>query len=505
MKKRTRNNLRRMFTFLLTLILGLQAVTVSGSAASKEVLPNGSYVLYTEGGTCLNVQYAKKDGGKVCVDNANLEPNEIWVLKNIGGGYVTLEAKHAPGHYLSGANGFDKQLMIRRCVPNQAVYQWLPIPVENGAYVFMNRANGYVIDCCNGANTTIGNPFLLYHRNNFTAAQSVHAIRISETATLTPSTRVTNLSASNYKVGLFNDPNQVWNAQYGVKSGAGLVCDPYNGQANEIIYIKNEGNGLYSLRFAGDTSYCIAARDVFVDSQMVVQRYDGSLRCLYEIYKVGSTYCFRNAATGLFIDDWYCRTATGTKMAAVYYNGCNAQQFYLTKVSGSSSSSQTSGAAVRLNVPSFKQYDGRWGNLKISTKTLSQIGCVVTSAAMIYSYKTGSTVYPDAMKSRLSFTGNNLYWNSLTSLGFSTRSYNSTMTNSILSTIYAQLKAGHPVIIGADRGGGNCHYVVVTGYTGSSTSSFNAANFTINDPNSDSRTNLAQFLSIYPTVVRLVY
>lgn len=355
-KTKFRKNLTRAMALILMLVLSISAVTVSGSAATTEVLPNGSYVIYTMTlTTCLNVQYAKKNGGKVCVDHASLEDNEIWVLKNVDRGYVTLSPKNAPNCYLSGENGFDKQLVIRQCVPSEAIYQWLPIPAGNG-YVFKNRATGYVIDSCDGLNTTIGNPFIQYTRG-YDVAQVLFPVRISSVNNLTPGVRVTNLVSGNYKVALFNNKNQVWNAQYGLKVGAGLVCDPYNGEPNEIIYIKAESNGLYSLRFAADHSLCIAPPDVFVDTQLKVSKYDGSLRCLYEIYKVGNTYCFRNAFTGLMIDDWYCRTATGTRMASVYYNECNAQQFYLTKVSASSSGS-TSSSSTQAPKSDYATYTG---------------------------------------------------------------------------------------------------------------------------------------------------
>lgn len=357
-KTKFRKNLTRAMALILMLVLSISAVTVSGSAATVEVLPNGTYVIYTMNlTTCCNVQYAKADGGKVCVDQANLELNELWEFKNVGYGYITISPKHAPNTYLSADRGPESQLVIRKCVPSEAVCQWLPVKVDNNVYVFKNRAYpSYVIDCRNADLNTAGNAFQLYARN-YTKAQSFCPVRISSVKNLTPGVRVTNFSTGNYKVGLFYDKNQVWNAQYGLKAGAGLVCDPYNGEPNEIIYIKAESNGLYSLRFAADHSLCIAPPDVFVDTQLKVSKYDGSLRCLYEIYKVGNTYCFRNAFTGLMIDDWYCRTATGTRMASVYYNECNAQQFYLTKVSASSSGS-TSSSSTQAPKSDYATYTG---------------------------------------------------------------------------------------------------------------------------------------------------
>lgn len=505
-KYQLRKNICRTITLILALICLFSAMCVTGYAATTEVLPDGTYVLYTYSvTTCLNVQFEKQDGGKVCVDHADLQANELWILKNVDRGYVTLSPKHAPNCYLSGEMGFDKQLVIRRCVPSEAIYQWLPIQVGEGEYVFKNRANGYVIDCAHGMNTTIGNPFLLFERNNFASAQTIHPVRISTSTNLAPGVRVINFASGYYKVGLYANKNQVLNSQYGVSERARIVCDPYNGEANEILSIQAEGNGLYSLRFAGNTSLCIAPPDVFVDSQLTVRRYDGSRSCLWEIYQVGSTYCFRNAATGLMMDDFCCQSATGTKIISFSYNQCTAQQFYLTRVSVNSSASSSSGPAVKLNVPNYKQYDGRWANVKIGSKTIKSIGCLLTCSSMIYSYKTGTEVYPNAMKSKLSFSNNDLVWSSLTRYGFTLETSNSKISNSMLSRIYTQLKADKPVIIGGRSSSGGTHFVVVTGYNGTSTTSFNASNFTINDPNSSSRTTLAAFLAAYPTVTRMVY
>lgn len=164
----------------------------------------------------------------------------------------------------------------------------------------------------------------------------------------------------------------------------------------------------------------------------------------------------------------------------------------------------SNGAQVSLKVPVYRQYD--YPNTYIGTKTIKQIGCLVTSVAMVYSYKTGTTVRPDAMKGKLRFSNNDLYWSSLSSVGLALRgSYNCSINNSIMSTIYGRLKAGSPVIIGGRKSSGGTHWVVIKGYTGNSTTSFRSSDFQINDPNSSSRTTLGQFLGTYSKVIGLVY
>ena len=51
------------------------------------------------------------------------------------------------------------------------------------------------------------------------------------------------------------------------------------------------------------------------------------------------------------------------------------------------------------------------------------------------------------------------------------------------------------MLFGATNRSGGQHWVVITGFTGGEVT---AANFTINDPGTSSRTTLAQFLNAYP-------
>lgn len=181
---------------------------------------------------------------------------------------------------------------------------------------------------------------------------------------------------------------------------------------------------------------------------------------------------------------------------------------YTSKVSSSSSSSSSSSTgSVSLNVPSYKQYDSRWASTKIGTKTINQVGCVLTSVSMVYSYKNNTTVYPNAMKSKLTFSNNDVVWSSVTkALGATRKTYgNCAISQTIMKNIYNQLKAGKPVIIfNYSTSKGSYHAVVITGYSGS-TSAFSASGFKINDPVSSSRTNLQQYLNTYNKVNCLVY
>lgn len=149
-------------------------------------------------------------------------------------------------------------------------------------------------------------------------------------------------------------------------------------------------------------------------------------------------------------------------------------------------------SGVSLNIPSYKQTDKRWANVKIgnSGKTMAQIGCTTTAIAMMESYRTGTTIYPDAMSKKLSYTSSgNVYWPSNYMV--------TTNSSGYLTGIYNLLKQGKPVLFGAKNSYGKQHWVVITGYTGSGI--ITASGFAIHDPGSNSRTNLQQFLSSYPT------
>lgn len=153
---------------------------------------------------------------------------------------------------------------------------------------------------------------------------------------------------------------------------------------------------------------------------------------------------------------------------------------------------------VSLNVPDYKQMDERWAEKEIGTsgKVFREIGCATTAIAMMESYRTGTTIYPDAMAQKLTYTpSGSVYW----------PSHYKTVTNSsgYLSAIYSRLKQGRPVLFGAMNSYGKQHWVVITGYIGGS--SLLTSGFTIRDPGSYSRTNLQQFLNVYPTFYKYFY
>ena len=151
----------------------------------------------------------------------------------------------------------------------------------------------------------------------------------------------------------------------------------------------------------------------------------------------------------------------------------------------------SSASAVSLNVQDFKQTDSRWKNVYIgsSGKTMGQIGCATTAIAMMESYRTGTTIYPDAMEKRLQYTSSgNVYWPSHFMV--------ITDNEKLIINIKNLLDAGKPVLIGGKTSAGKQHWVVITGYTGGQT--LIASNFNVNDPGSTDVNNLQQFFDKYP-------
>ncbi len=155
-------------------------------------------------------------------------------------------------------------------------------------------------------------------------------------------------------------------------------------------------------------------------------------------------------------------------------------------------------SVITLSVPSFKQTDSRWASVKLGTsgKTIAEIGCATTGIAMMESYRTGTTIYPDAMSNKLKYTSSgSVYWPSnFTSV---------TSSSNYLAKIYEKLKSGKPVLFGAKNKYGGQHWVVITGFKGGD--SLSASKFTVNDPGSKDRTTLQDLLNTHPNFYKYFY
>ena len=148
-------------------------------------------------------------------------------------------------------------------------------------------------------------------------------------------------------------------------------------------------------------------------------------------------------------------------------------------------------------VRNMKQTDPRWAEKEVadSGKTFAKIGCATTAIAMLESHRTGIVRYPDEMMTMLKYTpSGSVYWPAHYTVVSQSENY--------LQRIYDLLKQGKPILFGATNSYGSQHWVIITGFAGGSITS---DNFTIQDPGSNSRTNLQQFLAAYPNYYKFFY
>lgn len=180
----------------------------------------------------------------------------------------------------------------------------------------------------------------------------------------------------------------------------------------------------------------------------------------------------------------------------ILYNGNSLGYVYSDYLN--TVSTETAYKSVKLNIENFKQTDSRWANVTLgsSGQSMAKIGCATTALAMTESYRTGSKIYPNDMSEKLAYTsGGAVYWPS---------NYKTiTSSSEYLSKIYALLKEGKPVILGCKKSDGSQHYVVITGVK--SVESLSTSAFYINDPGSNSRTTLNQFISVYPIFYKILH
>lgn len=189
--------------------------------------------------------------------------------------------------------------------------------------------------------------------------------------------------------------------------------------------------------------------------------------------------------------------STSGSFSRILYNGTKRGYVASSYLTTEAVSSDSSYKAIKLNVPSYKQTDSRWANVTLgsSGQSIAKIGCATTAIAMLESYRTGTTIYPNAMAKKLSYTsGGAVYWPSHYNIITSQSGY--------LSKIYNFLKEGKPVLIGAKKSNGSQHYVVITGVK--ATSNLTASSFYINDPGSSTRATLNQFFADYPNFYKMM-
>lgn len=291
------------------------------------------------------------------------------------------------------------------------------------------------------------------------------------------------------KAGLVSVSYGSLNVRSSASSSSSIVTSLPKGS---YVTLMSKSGSWWRVEYAeGKYGYCHADYITAVSSTVSTVKVSGSLNVRSgagtSYAKIGS---LSNGKTVLVL-------STSNGWSRILYNGTKTGYVSSPYLSGSSSGTTSGYSALTLNVPSFKQTDSRWANVTLgsSGKTMAKIGCATTAIAMMESFRTGTTIYPNAMAKKLRYTSSgSVYWPE----GYTAV----TSSSGYLSRIYNLLKAGKPVLFGAKNSYGSQHWVVITGFTGGSLSS---ANFTINDPGSNTRTTLAQFLSAYPTFYKFFH
>lgn len=298
---------------------------------------------------------------------------------------------------------------------------------------------------------------------------------------LSPKAEAATLSS---KAGAVTTSSGKLNVRSQPSSGASVVASLKKGSYITLI---SKSGSWWKVEYAnGKYGYCHADYITIVQGTPVtVTTQSGGLNV-----RSGLGTSYGKAAT-LYKGQTVIFLATSNGWSRVLYHGTKTGYVSAQYLSNYYST-------VSLSVPNFKQTDSRWKDILIGTsgKTFAQIGCATTAVAMMESYRSGTTIYPNVMAEKLTYTSSgNLYW----------PSHYTAVTNSAgyLSAIYSKLKLGRPVLLGMQNTYGSQHWVVITGYTGGT--SLTASGFTIHDPGTYSRTNLQQFLNAYPTFYKYFY
>ena len=117
-----------------------------------------------------------------------------------------------------------------------------------------------------------------------------------------------------------------------------------------------------------------------------------------------------------------------------------------------------------VKYPEFKQIDEKWSSHLMGSKTLAQLGCLVTCFASILNHRgvkiDGQEVTPASLnawiKKRKGYNKNLLIWGTMAELGLRFAEFNSS-----LKEIKEMFDKGHKVILFVDHR----HWVLMKGYT----------------------------------------
>ncbi len=330
-------------------------------------------------------------------------------------------------------------------------------------------------------------PFPKERRNDFMKKRFV-SLFISAAAALSLFAAPLGASAASAssQAGVVATASSGLNVRRSASSSSGIVASLYKG--GYVTLMRRSGDWWYVEFDDGEYGYCHSdyIRNVS-SSPRRVKTSSGTLNV-----RSGAGTAYRRIGS-LTSGDIVLVLSSSGGWSRILYDGTK-----LGYVNSSYLTSVDKYPAVALSVPHYMQTDSRWAGVTLgsSGKTIYRVGCTTTSFAMIESYIAGKTIYPDAMSKKLKYTSSgNVYWPDTYEMITSSSGY--------MAKIYAQLKAGNPVLFGVKKASGGQHWVVITGYKGGS--SLTSSGFIINDPADSSRKTLADLYADYPYFYKFLY
>lgn len=171
-----------------------------------------------------------------------------------------------------------------------------------------------------------------------------------------------------------------------------------------------------------------------------------------------------------FTAPWGCyKQMTAADVSKIY--GYTVTDADIDPITGTFGNTSTSGGSNSSD-PQWKQYDSKWGSNVMQTKTIKQVGCLMTSVSILLKMTglTDSNFNPAVMNSYLKshggyVNGNNFVWASTDGYVSGWKHVESATlsgTNSTkMSKIKSLIQSGYYVTVCVKNGG---HWVAVTGY-----------------------------------------
>lgn len=170
-----------------------------------------------------------------------------------------------------------------------------------------------------------------------------------------------------------------------------------------------------------------------------------------------------------FTAPWGCSQRMTPQDASTIYGQTITEEMIQSAYAGNAS---YSGTGSNANDPQWKQYDSKWGSNVMQTKTIKQVGCLMTSVSILLKMTglTDSNFNPAVMNSYLKshggyVNGNNFVWASTDGYVAGWRHIGSATLSGTNSTKMSKIKNyiqnGYYVTVCVKNGG---HWVAVTGY-----------------------------------------